>query len=52
MTVKGFILCFGIKILYEPKPVHTSNYNQELADAFIHKITVLKTEYQQNIYYT
>ena len=52
MTVKNFMLCFGIEILYESKAVHTLNHNQKLTDDFIHKMAVLKTECQQNIHYT
>ena len=52
MTVKGFMLHSGTEVLYEPEAVHTSNHNQELADAFICKMAVLKTGYQQNIHYT
>ena len=40
------------KILYKPEPTHTSNHNQELADTFIHKMTILKIRCQQNICYT
>ena len=52
MTVKGFTLCSGTEVFYEPEAAHTPNHNQELTDTFIHKMTVLKTECQQNIYYT
>ena len=51
MTAKGFTLCSGTEVLYESKAVHTPNHNQELADGFIHKMAVLKTECQQNICY-
>ena len=52
MVIKGFMLHFGIEILYELEPMHTSNHNQELADAFIHKMAALKIKCQQNIHYT
>ena len=52
MTAKGFMLCFGIEVLYESESAHTSNHNQELTDAFICKMAVLKTDCQQNICYT
>ena len=52
MAIKGFMPHSGIKVLYEPEAVHTSNHNQELADAFIHKMIALKTGCQQNIHYT
>ena len=52
MTVKGFMFCSGTEVLYESEAVHTPNHNQELADAFIHKMAVLKTRCQQNIHYT
>ena len=51
MAAKGFTFHSGTEILYEPEPTHTLNHNQELADAFIHKMTVLKTGCQQNIHY-
>ena len=46
------MLCSGTEVLYESEAAHTPNHNQKLTDAFIHKITVLKTDYQQNIHYT
>ena len=52
MAAKGFTPCSGTEVLYEPEAAHTSNHNQELADAFICKMTVLKTGCQQNIRYT
>ena len=52
MIIKNFIFHFEIKVFYEPEAVHILNHNQELTDAFIHKMTALKTKYQQNIYYT
>ena len=52
MTVKGFMPHFETKVLYEPEPVHTLNYNQEQADVLIHKLTMLKIGCQQNICYT
>ena len=52
MAAKGFMPCSGIKVLYEPEAAHTPNYNQELADGFIHKMAVLKIRCQQNIHYT
>ena len=51
MAIKGFMLCSGTEVLYEPEAVHTSNHNQELTDGFIHKMVVFKTECQQNICY-
>ena len=51
IAAKGFMLCSGTEILYEPEPVHTPNHNQELTDAFICKMTMFKTECQENICY-
>ena len=52
MATKNFTPHSGTKILYEPEAAHTPNHNQELADAFICKMAVLKIECQQNIHYT
>ena len=52
MAAKGFMPHSGTEILYEPEAVHTPNHNQELADAFIHKMAALKIRCQQNIHYT
>ena len=51
MAAKGFMPCSGTEVLYKPEAVHTPNHNQKLADAFIHKMAVLKTGCQQNICY-
>ena len=52
MAIKGFMPHSETEVLYKPEAAHTSNHNQELADAFICKMIVLKTSYQQNIHYT
>ena len=51
MAAKGFMPHSGTEVLYESETAHTSNYNQVLTDTFIHKMTVFKTECQQNIHY-
>ena len=51
MTTKDFIFHSETEVLYEPESAHTLNYNQELTDIFIHKMTAFKTECQQNIHY-
>ena len=52
IAIKGFMLCSETEVLYEPEAAHTPNHNQKLINAFICKMTVLKTDCQQNIYYT
>ena len=51
IVIKNFTPCSDTKILYESEPTHTPNHNQELTDAFICKMTALKTRCQKNIHY-